>query len=126
MKYLVMLLMTCVFNLAQAEGTVYTGAEKIVKCDNATARTDGAPLAIAEIDRVEIYISQTDLDSNPPNTVIMAGGCTDTPFDLSPLPEGQYYMYGVTFDTAGRVSDYSPSLPFMRSLMPPLWPVMVE
>jgi hypothetical protein len=126
MKYLVMLLMTCVFNLAQAEGTVYTGAEKIVKCDNATARTDGTPLAIAEIDRVEIYISQTDLDSNPPNTVIMAGGCVDTPFDLTVLPEGQHYMYGVTYDTAGRVSAYSASLPFIRDLLPPMPPVIWE
>jgi hypothetical protein len=60
---------------AWSEGTVYTGAEKIVKCDNATARTDGTPLAIAEIDRVEIYISQTDLDSTPP-TCFSRARCT--------------------------------------------------
>jgi hypothetical protein len=116
---------------AWSEGTVYTGTEKTIVCTNPTARTDGTPLSVNEIDRVEIYISQTDTGSNPlipskPFTVIMAGGCVDTPFDLTVLPEGQHYMYGVTYDTAGRVSAYSASLPFIRDLLPPMPPVIWE
>ena len=111
---------------AMAEGTTYTGTEKPVTCTNAIARTDGTPLAASEIDRVEIHISPTDLDLNPPYTVVMAGGCTDSVLDLTPLSEGQYYQYGVTYDTAGRVSALSASLPFMRSLMNPGPPAITE
>ena len=50
--------------------------------DDPIAREDGTPLTLAEIDRVEIHISQSDADLNPPHTVVMAGGCTDTVFNL--------------------------------------------
>jgi len=109
-----------------ADGPVYTGAEKMLKCTNATERTDGTPLSIDEIDRVEIHISQIDKDSAPAYTVVMQGGCVDMPFSLTPLDEGQYYQYGVTYDTAGRVSALSASFPFIRSLTAPQPPVMVE
>lgn len=86
---------------AYADGTVYTGTEKILKCDDPIARTDGTPLSADEIDRVEVMISQTDGDLNPPHKVAMPGGCTDTPFDLTQLDEGQWYQYGVAWDTEG-------------------------
>jgi hypothetical protein len=129
--YIVALLAVSVMLLAYmadtyADGTVYTGTEKTLKCDNPTARTDGTPLPASEIDRIEIHISPNDLDLNPPYTTSMPGGCADTQFDLTPLAEGQYYQYGVTYDTSGRVSALSASLPFMRSLLNPLPPVMVE
>ena len=111
---------------ATADGIVYSGAEKPVKCISATTRVDGTKMSASEVDRVEIYISSTDLDLNPPYTVTMSGGCVDSVFDLTPLSEGQYYTYGVTYDTAGRVSALSPSIPFTRSLLNPGPPVMVE
>ena len=112
---------------AMAAGTVYTGTEKPVSCTDPTTRIDGTPFLTSEIDRVEIYTSSTDLDANPPYTLVMPGGCTiDSVFDLTQLSEGQYYQYGVVYDTSGRVSALSASIPFTRSLANPTAPVMVE
>jgi hypothetical protein len=111
---------------AMAEGTVYSGNEKQVRCTNPTERTDGTPLDPAEIDRVEIFIGQTDQDINTPHKVTMPGGCTDTAFDLTQLQEGQWYQYGIAVDTAGRISSLSATLPFEYQKSAPLPPVMVE
>ncbi len=111
---------------AYADGTVYSGTEKMVKCTNPADRTDGTPLDPSEIDRVEIFIGQTDQDINTPHKVTMAGGCADTSFDLTQLDEGQWYQYGVAVDTAGRISSLSATLPFMYQKNPPSPPVMVE
>ena len=123
---LVTILMVTVAWSAYADGTVYSGNEKQVRCDNPTTRTDGTPLPVSEIDRVEIFIGQTDQDINTPHKVTMVGGCTDTPFDLTQLQEGQWYQYGIAVDTAGRISSLSATLPFMYQKNPPSPPVMVE
>ena len=111
---------------AHADGTVYSGNEKQVRCDNPTTRTDGTSLPVSEIDRVEIFIGQTDQDINTPHKVTMVGGCTDTPFDLTQLQEGQWYQYGIAVDTAGRISSLSATLPFMYTRMAPNPPTMLE
>ena len=111
---------------AKAEGTVYSGNEKQIRCTNPDTRTDGTPLPVSEIDRIEIFISQTDQDINTPHKVVMPGGCVDTPFDLTQLQEGEWYQYGVAVDTAGRISSLSATLPFEYQKSAPRPPVMVE
>jgi hypothetical protein len=112
--------------VAEAAGVVYSGASKAVSCTDATERTDGTSLSASEIDRVEIYVGATDGGALHESTMIMSGGCKPMALDLTRLSEGQKYQYGVTYDTAGRVSAHSASLPFIYQLSLPNPPVMVE
>lgn len=104
---------------AMAEGDVYTGTTKTVNCDDATQRSDGTALAASEIDKVEIYV-RTAPQASPEHTMIMTGGCKAMTLNLTTLAEGQKYMDGSTFDTAGRVSVLSvPQVPFVYQLSNP-------
>jgi len=109
-----------------AEGMVYEGGTKTVHCTDATERTDGTPLLPEEIERVEIYVRTEDGAGTVEATILMPGGCRPMSLDLSNLTEGQKYQDGVTYDTAGRVSAHSVSLPFEYLKAPPGPPVMTE
>ena len=111
---------------AMADGTEYTGGTKTVICTDATTREDGSALLPEDIDRVEIYVGNEPGTGQPEVTILMSGGCAPASLDLSRLTEGQKYQYGVTFDTAGRVSVASDSLPFVYKMSPPGSPAMVE
>ena len=108
-SFLVLLVYVALMNVAEA-ATFQAGVdtEKTVSCTNATERADGSTLAVSDIDRVEIVISQgTDA-----YTVVMTGGCTPMMFDLTTLAPGDWDQVGITVDTGGRVSAVSPSTPF--------------
>lgn len=99
----IFILMSFVFS-ALAEGPVVDPTITpiwTVTCNYPIEREDGTPLAISEIARVEFKVSQDKTTWQPAgqNTT----ECKQI-YDLSAVPDGQYYYTPMTVDTAGRQS----------------------
>jgi hypothetical protein len=96
---------------ANAEGPVVDPnltPSKTLTCDYPVTRTDGTPLALDEIATVQFYVSQ---DETGTKTWTPAGS-NDTEckqvYDLTAIPDGQYYYSASAVDTGGRESVVAP------------------
>ena len=112
MKYLIIFLIQLAIASSVNAETVQWSKGFTAGCDNATERTDGTPLDVSEIDRVEYYIDPTDQNPSPAYTIPMAGGCQDLFVDTRQFPVGDYFRYAKTIDTDDRESDLSPGTAF--------------
>ena len=97
---------------ANAEGPVVDPnltPQKILTCDYPVTRTDGTPLAVDEIATINFFVSQ---DVGVDKTWTPAGS-NDTAcrqvYDLTAVPDGQYYYSASALDTGGRESVVSPN-----------------
>ena len=109
MKRFILLLLVSMS--AQAE-VVQWSQGFIAGCDNPTERTDGTPMTVAEIDRVEYFIDPVDQNPDPLYTIPMVGGCQDMAVDTRQFPVGDYFRFAKTIDTDGLESDLSAGIPF--------------
>jgi len=109
---------------ANAEGPVLDPSitpQKILTCDYPVTRTDGTPLAVGEIATINFFVSQ---DTGPNKTWAPAGS-NDTAcrqvYDLTAIPDGQYYYSATAVDTGGRESAVSPNYAplVLQRLAPP-------
>lgn len=102
---------------ALSVGTVYVRTVdnmlRTSTCDLPTAREDGTPLTVVEIDRLELYVVRDLTDPLPPASFVDSGLACTGQLDMTVLGDGQWYMYWLTYDTAGRVSAQSANVPFV-------------
>lgn len=100
------------------------GVIKQVRCIPPTTREDGTPITLAEIDHMEVYITQDMVNKGQANIANME--CM-LALDTGTMEPGQWYIIGVTVDTGGRKSVDSQPAPFtiILTLARPLPPVML-
>ena len=103
-----MLLMLVAVNVQAKDFIIGIDTSKMVTCTNATTRVDGSPLAVSDIERVEVDITNETLTY----TITMMGGCQPMSFDLTQLSPGTWNHIGRTYDTDGRESVGSAPVPF--------------
>lgn len=76
-------------------------------CIDPIEREDNTPLAVGEIATRNFFVSQDKTDWQPAGSNTSA--CRQV-YDLSQVPDGQYYYTATVIDTDGRESIYSPSI----------------
>lgn len=100
--------MLMAFHVQATDYIIGIDTSKMVTCTNATMRADGSPLAVSDIERVEIDITNETLTY----TITMMGGCQPMSFALTQLSPGTWNQVGRTYDTDGRESVDSAPVPF--------------
>lgn len=101
-------LLTAILSNVQAEGPVVdpriTGqGQAIISCDIPIARTNGDLLDINEIATIDFLVSQDKVNWQPAGS---SSVCSMT-YDLTSIPDGQYYYTTSATDTGGRTSALS-------------------
>lgn len=94
----------CIIKTAFAEGQVVDPTitpTYTITCEYPIEREDGTPLAINEIAKVNFFVSQDKVTWTPAGSNTSA--CRQV-YDLSSIPDGQYYYTGTTVDTEARES----------------------
>jgi hypothetical protein len=109
MKSIMLCLLFLAASVAHAE-TYYVDHDLTmpVNCTNPTAREDGTPLLLSEIDRIEFFIFK----GFEQHVVTMQEGCALVNFDLSVLTPGRWGKQALTHDTGGRLGKVVEGLPF--------------
>lgn len=130
---IILVLSFSLFQCGSAMAADYTQGvdlSKPVNCTNATTRTDGSPLAAADIDYVTMTVRSVPPDNSFSHNIKMVGGCHAATFDLTLLPgPGTFEQVATTTDKAGRTGPVSPApftFNYVQSTAPPNPPIVVE